>query len=153
MNKKIKLTESQFERLKPTLMEVSENKYFRNVKIWFTINGQIFPDKEISEISSDAMKISYLIDLNYKSWGINGVNIYGFTGPKTINVNVEYYVNEAGDTDVMVVPLVIDWSKVSINEKKGEGIIGIGDEIDMGVELGEGGTLKSGGLRIDVHTI
>jgi hypothetical protein len=153
MKKKIKLTEDQFERLKPTLVEVSDDKYVREVKVWFVINGEIFPDKEVSELSVDKMKISYMIDLGYKSWGINGANVYGFNGPTTLDVNVEYYVNEDGDTDVMTVPLVMDWSKVSVRKNKGEGIIGIGDEVDIYVYGGNDGKLYSRGINVDVYTI
>ena len=92
MKKKIKITEDQFARLKPRLTEEANNRYQRDVKIYFVINGEIFPDKEVSELVADNIKINYSIDLEHKSWGINGANVYGFRGPEAIEVQVEYYI-------------------------------------------------------------
>ena len=75
MKKRIKITEDQFSRLRPRLTEVADNNYQREVKIYFVINGEIFPDKEVSELIADNLKISYSIELEHRSWGINGANI------------------------------------------------------------------------------
>lgn len=153
MNTKIKITESQFERLRANLTEVDENGYQRDVKIYFVINGEIFPDKEVSELIADKLRIAYRIDLDYKSWGINGASVFGFTGPQSIDVQVEYYVNSEGDVDTMTVPLVLHWDKIDVRKMKGEGIIGIGDDVDIYVSTGEDGKLHSRVIKIDVYTI
>jgi len=153
MKTKIKITEDQFERLKPRLTEVADDRYEREVKIYFIINGEIFPDKEVSELIADKLKVSYSIELEHRSWGINGANVYGFRGPEVIEIQVEYYIDEEGDVDTMTVPLVLHWDKVDVRYNKGEGIIGIGDDIEIYVYTGEDGKLHSRIIKIDVNTI
>ncbi len=153
MKKKIKITEDQFARLKPRLTEVADDRYEREVKIYFVINGEIFPDKEVSELIADKLKISYSIELEHRSWGINGANVYGFRGPEAIEIQVEYYIDEEGDVDTMTVPLVLHWDKVDVRYNKGEGIIAIGDDVEIYVYTGEDGKLHSRAINIDVYTI
>lgn len=149
---KIKITESQFERLKPRLTEVgNDNAYRMTAKVSFVKNGEILPGKEISNIVSEPITISYFIDLDYKSWGIRGANIYGFKGPSQINVNVEYF---DGDNDSSIeLPLVLNWDNVKENIEKGAGVIGLGQEIEIYIFMDPSGKLQSRAIKIDVNTI
>lgn len=149
---KIKLSESQVNRLQHTLSEVdSNNKYRKEVSVdILSRRDEILKGKEIYDITTDKIVISYAIDINYKSWGINGISVYGFSGPSKINVSVNYYINEAGDTQSAIMPMVIDWSKVEANVTNGGGVIGIGDDITINVAMGQNGELVATRAIIDV---
>lgn len=125
--RKIKLTESQIQRLKSRLNENTEKRYQKEVKVWFNLSGEI-SDKEISEITSDMIQITYLINIGYEPWGISDVSLYGISGPESIQVNLEYFIDDSDATETTSFPLRIDWGKVEIKKEKGTGVVMV-DEI------------------------
>lgn len=132
---KIKLTESQIERLK-NIFEGQEDRYNREVVVYFE-KGNNFNVKglEVADILKSKIRLSFDIDVEYRSWGIKGILVYGVSGPNQIEMEVEYYVNEEGDIESEVFPVSLDWENaLSIQNEEGSSIITVGDEVNITVE-------------------
>lgn len=139
---KLRLTESQFNRLKPRLNEGVNSKYSREVKVVFSYGGITLKGREINDIMPIKATLSYDIDIDSRSWGIKDISLYNISGPEQIEIEVNYYVDN-DNTDDVAINLNLDWSSARREEEKGGGLISIGDEIE--IVLGNG---VNGGIVI-----
>lgn len=148
---KIRLTESQLERLKANLNEapVDEN-YTREVAAKF-YHGT-YKGHEINDIADIKIRVSFKIDVEMKSWGIRDINLYGITGPSEVEVEVNYYVDN-DNTDDAYVTIPLDWSKLITEKDSGSGIISVGDEIEIYLMSDEAGNLVVERMEMVIYSI
>lgn len=149
---KIKLTESQLERLKTNLSEGSvDDTYSREVKVVLNhYPNTTYKGMEINDMVAAPMKLSFLIDMDIKSWGIRGISLYNITGPSELEVEIDFYLND-DETDDTVLTFPIDWSKLTTNSSSGDGIISVGDEIEINLRNDEQGNLYVSDLEIYIY--
>jgi hypothetical protein len=135
---KLRITESQLERLQNSLNETSsDNKYSKDVKVRFYHKG-LFNGYEISEIQANPIKLVYSIDMEIKTWGIKSVSLFGLNGPTEIPIHIFYYINDDKE-DSQIINLGLDWSKLEITEEKGSGVVTVGDELEISIVASENG--------------
>ena len=110
---KFVITEEQFNLIKKELSEdvkdVKDDRYQRSIKVDVdtydaTINGET-----IDWAVSDKIQLSYLIDVEFKSWGIKDINLYDIQGPSEIEVVITPQVEDAED---VVVTVSCDWENI-----------------------------------------
>ena len=150
---KLKLTESQFDRLKANLSESGDdNSYSREVRVSINYYGGVsYKGMEINDILSANVKLSYTIEIDARSWGIKDISLYNITGPSEIQAEVEYFVDNDNTSNDMVT-LQIDWSKLT-TDKNNNGLISVGDELEISLQNDENGNLFVNDLNIEVYSL
>lgn len=158
MKNKIILTESQILMVKNRIINEAEgNRYKRKVNISISTNyEQKYKGMEIGDVRPSLyseIELNYLIDQEQRSWGIKGITLYSISGPSEIEAEIEFYPNDSDEptTETIVIPL--DWeNSLFTNEKSGEGVITIGDELDISLYISESGEF-SVEMSLDVYTL
>jgi hypothetical protein len=151
---KFVITEEQFNLIKKELSEdvkdVKDDRYQRSIKVDVdtydaTINGET-----IDWAVSDKIQLSYLIDVEFKSWGIKDINLYDIQGPSEIEVVITPQVEDAED---VVVTVSCDWENIEIETEKGIGLVTVGDEITLKLGNNENGDLICQGIVVPVYSL
>lgn len=147
---KIKLTESQIERIK-SLSEGVDNRYNREVNVnFYTENNVNVNGSEIDDIAPIKMRLSYDIDIEARSWGIKDILLYGIVGPSEVETDFTYYVSEDGDTDSGYFKITLDWEKaLSVETESGSGLISVADDIYIYV----GGSVETGFFATKIEVV
>lgn len=150
---KLKLTESQFDRLKTNLSEVeNDNRYSREVKVAINYyGGVLYKGMEINDILSANMNLSYIIEVDARSWGIKDISLYNITGPSEIEAEIEYYIDN-DNTSTDMITLAIDWSKLTTDTNNNGGIITVGDVLEINLKNDKQGNLFVNDLNIEVYS-
>lgn len=148
---KLKLTESQFDRLKANLSEGgNDDRYYNEVEVKIRpYGGVLYKGMEINDISETKMKLNYTIDIEYFTGGIDGISLNNITGPSEIEAEIEYFVDK-DNTSTDIITLQIDWSKLT-TEHNNNGVISVGDELEINVRNDENGNLFVNDLNIEVY--
>jgi hypothetical protein len=121
---KVRLKEGQFERLKSVINEGENDKYNQVVKLDMHYYGSNFKGYEINDINQLNVRLFYDIQIEGRSWGIDGITVTSITGPSEVDIEIEYYVGDGEDaeTETIIAPLKIDWSKANVYNSKGDTI-------------------------------
>lgn len=140
MKKKLIITEEQ---LKKIIKEQEDNRYRREVKVrvWGSTATIMYNGMEINDFSAPNITVTFNIDQEIRNWGIKGIMLYNIQGPKSIEVEVDYYIDDDTQETAMI-DLPLDWEhNLEINKQEGQGIVSVGDELDIELVKGEGGKL------------
>jgi hypothetical protein len=148
---KIRLTESQLERLKANLNEASLDEQY-NREITAKFYQGTYKGYEINDIAPIKLRVSFTIDIEMKSWGIRDINLGGITGPSEVEVEVNYYVDNDNTEDAYVT-IPLDWSKLITEKDSGNGIITVGDEVEIYLMQNEEGNLVVERMEMVVYSI
>lgn len=134
---KIKLTEGQVQRLKH-ISEGLDDKYNTQVNVTFNTSKDFNFPYEINDINSTTTRVSFDIDVEYKSWGIKGIMLYNIQGPETIEAEIEYYGEDYGKNDydddlrTATIPVKLDWENaLRVENESGTGLVTIDNEIEI----------------------
>ncbi len=148
---KIRITESQLDRLRASLNEEPLNdKYVREVIAKFYNNT--YKGYEVNDIAPVKIRISFDIDIEMKSWGIRDINLGGITGPSEVEVEINYYVDNDNTEDAYVT-IPLDWSKLITEKDSGNGMITVGDEVEIYLTQNEEGNLVVERMEMVVYSI
>jgi len=148
---KIRITESQLDRLRANLNEEPlDDKYVREVIAKFYNNT--YKGYEVNDIAPVKIRISFDIDIEMKSWGIRDINLGGIVGPSDVEIEINYYVDN-DNTDDAYVTIPLDWSKLITEKESGNGMITVGDEVEIYLTQNEEGNLVVERMEMVVYSI
>ena len=145
---RIRLTESQIERIK-SITEGNDDRYNREVKVKSYHSNVTYKGQEINDIVGDAMRLSYDIDIEARSWGIKSISLYGVTGPSDYQMEDEFYISEF-DTNTETIGVKLDWSRLEINKDSSQGIVTIGDTLEINLANDSDGNIFVRSMTLDV---
>lgn len=153
--KKILLTENQLEMIRKTIIEGSDSNYESEVEVKVYIyRVSTYKGKEISDVRPyQNIKLSFVIDMEVRSWGVKSVSLYGIRGPESIKMTVDYYINEEGDYESEDIDVKLDWDKLETDDKSGQGIITIGNELEIELMNDENGNLVLRDMSIETYNL
>ena len=148
--KKIVLTESQIEMVKKHMNEsaVGNERYERQVSVDVNTYGVIINGEEIDWVTCSNMRLTYLIEMEHRSWGIKGISLYSIQGPSEIELTITPQVEDAEDIYITV-PL--NWENIEQETQEGEGVITIGNEIDINLGNDESGGIIVKSIHVPVY--
>ena len=114
-----------------------------------------FRGKDIDDIhTSTKMKLTFDIDFETRHWGLKDVSLYNIKGPEYVQCEVIYYLDaEHDDQQSETVNIKLDWEKLETEERTGEGVVTIGDSIEIDIVNGENGELVAGEMLIEIFTL
>lgn len=128
---KIKLTEGQMQRLKH-ISEGLEDKYNTQVNVSFITSKDFNFPYEINDIISTNTRVSFDIDVEYKSWGIKGISLYNIQGPETIEAEIEFYGENDDDIRTTTIPVKLDWENaLKVETESGTGLVTIDNDVEI----------------------
>lgn len=151
--KKIILTEEQYQKLNQVVNEeIINNRYHREVKVDVYYRGKI--RELIDDIVAQNITLTYLIELEYRHWGIKDISLYDIKGPSEIELEVSYYQSEDDvDPQTKVVTLPLNWEMAKKDEETGMGVISVSDEISIYVTENENNDLHCTEIIVPVKTL
>lgn len=149
---KLKLTESQYNRLQSILNESITGKEY-SYKVKLDINFDEYQGKEIVNISEVYVTLNYDIHIEMKQWGIGGIYFGDIVGPSEIEIEIEYAIDEDYNTKTIEVAVPFDWSKLETEKITGSGSVSVGDVLEVYLDVNEGGNVFVKRMEIPIYTI
>jgi len=157
--KKVLITEKQLQVIKNQLLMENDNSYRREVNVRFYYGKSTFKGKEINDITAnEGVTLLFEIDMEHRSWGVKSVSLYAIRGEKTLDIRVDYFEEpiEGGSSineEYEYTTINLDWEKLQTEERNGEGIITIGDTLEINLANDENGNLVVDYMSMDTYTI
>lgn len=150
--KKIVLTENQLNMVKKHISEssVGNERYGREVSVYVETYNAKINGEDIDWAVCSNMKVTYLIEMEHRSWGIKGISLYSIQGPSEIELTITPQVEDGEDVEIRV-PL--NWENVEEDTQEGEGVITIGDEISLVLGNDENGNIMVDTIQVPVYTL
>ncbi len=150
---KIKITESQLERIKSSLNEGPSDKYSKEVNINFNAYGNVkFNGMDINDISAVKVRLNYTIEIDARSWGIKDISLYSIEGPEELETEIDFYVDE-DNTRIQPITFKLDWDNVELDEESDAGVVSIGDDVDVELVNDGQGNLVVKTVKVIVYTL
>lgn len=132
MGKNIQISEQQYQKLKQHVLIESttspDNKFKTKVPVVFELNEKNVDGRYVYGVLDIQIVIEFTIDIYYKSYGIDSIFIYGFSGPKTMQVELELEALTDDDNDEIVAhQFNLDWSvaELDTDECRGKKPLGV----------------------------
>jgi len=150
--KKIVLTENQLNMVKKHITEsaVGNERYGRDVRVDVRTYGTKINGNDIDWAVCSDIKVTYLIEMEHRSWGIKGISLYSIQGPSEVELTITPQVEDADDIEITV-PL--NWENVEEETQEGEGVITIGNEIEINLGNDENGNIIVSSIHVPVYTL
>jgi hypothetical protein len=151
---KLKITESQLNRIKRKLNEQEEsNKYSRPVSPSFYVHKSTFKGMPIEEVLSSNFNVTYSIDIDARNWGIKDISLFNIKGPSEIQVEVSYYKHDSEELIEEMTTLYLDWSKLNVEENKNNGAITVDEDVEIVLGNDNEGNLIVNQINMISYTI
>ena len=148
---KLKITENQLKRIKSVLTEEINGQSYTN-EVVMSFYAENYKGLEINDILKQRVKVKFNINIEQKSWGINGISVSDITGPSKVQTEISYYPEGRDESVEEIVEIVLDWSKIQVEVNKGN-IVTIGEEVDVLLESDSNGVLIAKGMSIEVFNL
>jgi hypothetical protein len=131
---KIVISENQYKNLQKMITEDVNNRYERVVKVNVGIGGSPrYENMTLDDITTyySEMRLTYLIEQEHRSWGIKNISLYDIQGNDEIEVELHLYPDNTNEPIIKEVKIPLDWSKLETITNQGEGVVTIGDRLDI----------------------
>lgn len=150
--KKIVLTENQLNTVKKHISEsaVGNERYGREVSVSVRAYGAKINGQDIDWVECSNIKVSYLIEMEHRSWGIKDISLYSIQGPSELELTVTPQVEDGEDIEITV---PINWENIEKETQEGEGVITIGNEIEVTLGNDENGEIIVKSIVVPVYTL
>lgn len=148
---KFKFTENQLKTAKKQLKEdIDNNRFERKVRTDIETYGVKINGQDIDWAVSGELNLSYLIDVEYRSWGIKDVSLYDIQGPSEIEIEITPQVEDAED---ITLTLTYDWSNVERETETDRSVICAGSEITIKLGNNENGDVIIDSITVPVYVL
>ncbi len=150
--KKIILTENQLDMIKNHINEgaIANDRYERRVSVDVETYGIKINGQDIDWVTAPEITLSYLIEMEHRSWGIKGISLYDIKGPSEIELTITPQVDDGEDIDITI-PL--NWENVEQENQEGEGVVTIGNEITIKLSNNENGEIVAESIHVPVYSL
>lgn len=155
--KKIVLTEQQTKKLMDHIINEQSRNDERNsifATCDFGYHGVTYKGGEIADISKVNFTLSYIVDIEWREYGIKGIYVGGFNGPSHIELEISYYPANDPDGDFIdeTITIPIDWqSQVVTNNDNELGYFGIDQDIEIILTNDQEGNVIVKSIEINVQ--
>ena len=114
--------------------ENSNNTYFKLVKPDIFHYDVKWDNEDIEDITCTDTKLTYLIDMEIRDYGVKSISLYNIKGPDEIEMTVSYYISAVDvhgsledDIRETIVMVQLDWNKAKIEKETELGAITVND--------------------------
>jgi hypothetical protein len=166
--KKIKLTEKQLsmisefvesdsnETVEPITESSNDDRYRRSdINVILYYNNVKYKGFEINHIECADMTLVFSIDQEHRSWGIKDIYIYGIQGEEELELEIDFFPNDNDDLEqsVETITVSLNWDNLKVNKRESEGVVTVGDDIEITLENDSEGNIIVKNMEIDTFTI
>ena len=150
--RKIVITENQLNMVKKHITEsaVGNDRYGREVSVQVRTSGAQINGEDIDWATCSNIKVTYLIEMEHRSWGIRGISLYSIQGPSEVELTITPQVEDGNDIEIT---LPLNWENVEEETQDGEGVITIGNEIEINLGNDENGDIIVSSIHVPVYTL
>jgi hypothetical protein len=152
--KKIILTENQLQKVESQIIkESADYKFQETVKFDIDYYGVTYKGEEIDWVDDVQFDITFLIDMEYRRYGIKSISVYGFTGPDSVEIEITPRVDDA-DSETVTLPL--RWNDddfVQTEEREDLGWIGVDNDATLKLANDENGNLYIDFVSFEIKSI
>jgi hypothetical protein len=148
---KLVITESQAKRL-GLIKEGVSDTYSRTVNIVYYYHGAKLKGYEIDSIMNSSVMIKYAIEIEAREWGIKDINLSNIIGPTELELELDYWPDDI-EMKSATIPLTIDWSNAKTQPQSGQGIVSVGEEIEITLINDKEGNLLISEILIPTYTL
>jgi hypothetical protein len=156
---KVILTESQVKKLiegVSNTLELNEgvsDRYSKEIAVeFYPPRGVLYKGNEINDVDRVFTKISYNIEIEAREWGIKDISLSGIQGENELEVEVDYYIDE-NNTTQETTTIQLNWDDIKIENNSGEGVVTVGDSLEITLKNDENGNLIVAELLIPIYTL
>lgn len=167
--KKIKLSEKQMSMISEFVQNESsetpetitespnDDRYRRDdIEVSLYYSGVKYKGFEVNYINCANMSLVFSIEQEHRSWGIKDIYIYGIEGNNELELEIDFFPNNDDDdldqsTDTITINL--NWDDLKVNKREGEGVVTVGDDIEITLENDSEGNIIVKSMEIDTFTI
>jgi hypothetical protein len=152
--KKIILTESQLDMVKNSVNNNDVDRFRNEVIIKIGSSGGNYNGLIVDDVRlySNKMTLSYLIDINYRKWGIDDIYLHDIKGPSEIDVILECYQEGSDEMIEKDITIPLDWEKLYTEIYNNQGQITTNDSIDITLYFRENDNIEVE-MSIDIYTL
>lgn len=145
---KIRIKESQLDRLKTRLKEdAGPNTYSKPVKASYSTHNLFINGKEVNSVSSDPLKLSFMIEVDSREWGIKSILLYNIQGPSEVELDILFM-----DDTSLAAKLVLDWGQLKTETNRENSLVSVGDEIEIYLAI-QDGKLVASAMTMEVYSL
>lgn len=155
---KVVLTESQVKKLVENVKQLNEgvsDTYSKEVKVdIYAPSNVLYKGNEINNIPYPTIKLNYNIEIDAREWGIKDVSLYGIEGENELEIEVDYWV-DGSETDSQTenTILQLNWENLKTESNTGEGVVTIGDTLEIRLANDENGNLIVEEMTLPIYTL
>ncbi|OQC44327.1 MAG: hypothetical protein BWX59_01986 [Bacteroidetes bacterium ADurb.Bin028] len=155
--KKVILTESQTKTLMDNIIKeqtINDRTNLVYATGDFGYIGTTFKGGEIADISKINFELSYIVDIEWRKYGIKGIYVTNIKGPSHIELEISYYPANDPDGDFIEenITIPIDWnSQVITNETDDLGYFGVDSDIEINLTNDNNGNIIVKNIEINVQ--
>ena len=153
-----KFTENQLSEVKKRILKegLSNNEYTVECNVEFYQPNLTYKGMEIDDIRMEGtLYLKYYIDIDYRSWGIKDVSMFGYEGDSEIDIVVSCYDPDSDDfnTKDFEMTLPLNWDNVEVETNDGSGMITVGRDVTVNLEIGDDGELVAKNIELTVYNL
>jgi hypothetical protein len=154
---KIILNETQLKKLvkgmsKTQLNEGLSDDYSKIIKTYFYTSGVTYKGKEILDIERPTIRVAYGIEIEAREWGIKDISLFGISGENELEINIEYWIDD-DNSEMETTRIPINWDILKTENNSGNGIVTIGDELEITLGNDENGNLIITEMSLPIYTL
>ncbi len=152
--KKIILTESQLDMVKNSIKSEDEVRFRNEVIINIGGSGGNYNGLIVDDVRSYSKKmtLSYLIDIDYRSWGIENIYLHDIKGPSEIDVILECYQEDSDEMIEKEVTIPLDWEKLYTETYDNQRLVTTNDNINITLYFRENDNIEVE-MTLDIYTL
>lgn len=153
--KKILVTENQLNMIRKNVNEDEENRFRNEVSV--SVKGDGMYDglivDDVNPSFSNKMVLTYSIEEEYRSWGIESISITNVKGPSEIDVTLLCYQEGSNDPIEKDITIPLNWEDDLFLENMGnQGQISINDYVTIRLYFRENNIIETE-ITLDVYTL
>lgn len=142
-------TEGSTESLNESL---DNNRYEMECDVDLNYGGLKFQGNDVDDVNSSKIRVTYLIELEHRSWGIKSISLYDIKGPEELELEVYYYDGDKDDTLDTMVTVKLDWDGIDTDTHNGS-FIGLDSDLEFDLENDSEGNIICTGISGVVYSI
>lgn len=154
--KKIVITENQLNMIRKGLNENEENRFRNEVSVHVGGSGGMYEGMEIDDVRTsytDKMVLTYSIQEDYRSWGIEGIYIHNIKGPSELEVTLVGYEEGSNDPIEKDITIPLNWEEdLHVEDMGNQGQVSINDYVDITLYFRENNVIETE-ISLDVYTL
>lgn len=130
-----------------------DDRYEMECRVDLTYLNTKYKGMQVDDAKAENIRVSFLIDIEGRSWGIKSMNVYDVQGPSELEISMECFDNVKDDYQTESVTVPLDWDRVVMNKIDNLGHIGINNEIEVTISNDPKGNIVVEKIEVQYNSL